>query len=212
MSKNINEIKFMRKAFLPVLPLVYDDALSYIEFLGKVCEKCNEIIEAMNNLDVEILAQAKAYTDSQVNEVYVSIDNLRNELEEELDELRQDNMDFKTYVTNEVDRLVTQVNSFYSILYATENAINRRTDLVVQQNNEYLLEQMSENLRNIKVNNYITGQDMSVQDMFDYLCMFHLTDPLTYTELAEKDCTYTTLASYTMTYTELVTNGNTIIV
>lgn len=212
MSRNISEIKFMRKAFLPVLPLVYDDSLSYIEFLGKVCEKCNEIIEAMNNLDVEILAQAREYTDGRINEVYGNIDNLRNTLEEEMRELQRDNMDFKVYVTEEVDRLTAQVNLFYDILSATENAINRRTDMVVQQNNEYLLQRMESYLSNIKVINYITGQQISVQDMFDFLCMYHLTDPLTYSELASKNCTYTTLASYDMSYTELVTEGNTIIV
>ena len=208
---SIENIKFMRKAFLPILPLVYDDALSYIEFLGKVSEKCNEIIEAMNNLDVEIIAQAKAYTDSQIQNVYGSIDNLRNAIEDEMTELRRDNSDFKDYVTNEVNTLSERVNSFYAILEATENSINQRTDNAIQQNNDYLLSHMETYLAGIKVNNYITGQQMGIQAMFDFLCMYHLTDPITYTELAGKNCTYTTLASYNMTYTELVTEGGTII-
>lgn len=208
---SINQVEFMRKAFLPVLPLVYDDALSYIEFLGKVCDKCNEIIEAMNNLDVEILAQARAYTDEQVSYVNNRVDELRNTIENEMDELRRDNSDFKDYVTNEVNRLVVQINSFYNVLGATERAINARTDSAIEQNNEYLLNHMESYLSNIKVVNFITGQQISVQDMFNFLCMYHLTDPLTYTELASKNCDYDTLASYNMTYTELVTEGGTII-
>lgn len=212
MTRNINEVSFMRKAFLPVLPLVYDDALSYIEFLGKVCDKCNEIIEAMNELDVEILARAKEYTDGRIEEVYLNINNLKDTLENEIEEQREDILEFKNYVSEQVDYLVEEVNSFYEILYATENAINQRTDMVVRQNNEYLLEEMSKFMSNTKVVNFITGEEMTVQNMFNFLCMYHLTDPLTYTGLANKGCTYTTLASYDMTYTELVTNGNTIIV
>ena len=211
MPRSIDEIVFMRKAFIPILPLVYDDALSYIEFLGKVCDKCNEIIEAMNNLDVEILAQANAYTDAQINYVNNRVDELHNTIENEMNELRRDNSDFKDYVTNEINRLIVQINRFYDILSATENAINARTDSVIEQNNEYLLNHMETYLSNIKVVNYITGQRLSVQDMFNYLCMFHLTDPLTYTELAARNCTYAELAGYNMTYTELVTEGGTII-
>lgn len=208
---SINQVEFMRKAFLPVLPLVYDDALSYIEFLGKVCDKCNEIIEAMNNLDVEILAQARAYTDAEVNYLNNRIDELRTTIENEMNDLRRDNTEFKDYVTIEINRLVGKINDIYAVISATENAINARTDSMIQQNNEYLLTHMESYLSNIKVINFITGEELSVQNMFNYLCMFHLTDPLTYTELASKNCDYDTLASYNMTYTELVTEGGTII-
>lgn len=37
-----------------VLPLVYDDSLSYYEFLCKLCDKVNEIISAQNNTNNEL--------------------------------------------------------------------------------------------------------------------------------------------------------------
>ena len=212
MPKDIDEIKFMRKAFIPILPLVYDDALSYIEFLGKVCEKCNEIIEYVNNIQIEALAEAKAYTDEKIAEVNLSMEELSVDLNKRFTEMSDENNMFKDNVTETVNALINSVNSFYEVLGATTNAINARTDMVIEENNLQLLSQMQRYLANILVVNYITGAEMSVQDMFNYLCMFHLTDPITYTELAAKECTYTTLAGYNMTYTELVTNGGTIIV
>ena len=211
MVNDINQIKFMRKAFLPVLPLVYDDALSYIEFLGKVCEKCNEIIEAMNNMEAIVLDEAKSYTDGKLDEVYRSLESTVETVNREINDLLAENARFEQRIVSDVNDLEREIDNFNNVLIANTKAINERTDLVVQENNTYLLNQMREYLADILVVNYITGEDMSIQDMFNYLCMYHLTDPITYTELAGKECTYTTLVSYDMTYTQLVTNGGTII-
>ena len=62
-----------------------------------------------------------------------------------------------------------------------------------------------------KVINYITGQIMTVQDMFNYLCMFHLTNPISYTQLALKNISYAALAALNITYTDLIVNGNILI-
>lgn len=59
MSKKIEPFKFWTHK---VLPLVYDDSLSYYEFLCKVVAKLNEVIEYINGnvskLIKEILSQA----------------------------------------------------------------------------------------------------------------------------------------------------------
>lgn len=44
-----NEIKQLRIWVQKVLPLVYDDSLSYLEVLEKVKAKLNEVIELANN-------------------------------------------------------------------------------------------------------------------------------------------------------------------
>ena len=46
-----------------ILPLVYDDSLSYYEFLGKVYEKLNETIDAVNSN-----TEAVAEFDQRINE------------------------------------------------------------------------------------------------------------------------------------------------
>ena len=59
--------------------------------------------------------------------------------------------------------------------------------------------------------NYITGDTMTVQEMFDYLCTFHLTNPLTYTQLALKAIDYSSLAALNLTYSDIIVNGNILI-
>ena len=124
---------------------------------------------------------------------------------------KDENERFIEQVNTKVNELEDEVDGFNDALVATANAINERTDIIVQQNNEALLREMQRYLANILVLNYITGEEVSIQEMFDFLCMYHLTDSITYTELAGKNCTYQTLANYLMTYTQLVTNGGTII-
>ena len=54
-------IKFPNNVFIPkIVPLVYDDTLSYYEFLCKVLNKMNEAIEALNALGVKVDALEQA--------------------------------------------------------------------------------------------------------------------------------------------------------
>lgn len=64
---NIEKLRFW---CFKVLPLVYDDSLSYMEVLCKVKYKLNEIIEAMDGLDdtikelEEVIAQVQHWIDT----------------------------------------------------------------------------------------------------------------------------------------------------
>lgn len=89
MSKNIRNLKFWCQ---PVLPLTYDDSLSYYETLAKVVSKVNEVIAFTEG----ILESANNYTDSQV-------DGLRAVLESEIAELRSDIDVFKREVYAYID-------------------------------------------------------------------------------------------------------------
>lgn len=197
--------------FYPVLPLVYDDALSYIEQLGRVCTKINEVIESMNNLSVDILGQANAYTDAKVAGFQIQVDQIITEFNRIVTQIEADNTQFKQEVNDKIDELERKVDYFNQALIATTEAINDRTDTAIAQNNESLLAQMRTYLANILVVNFITGEEMSIQEMFDFLCKYHLEDALTYMELGAKNCTYNTLINYLMTYQQLISNGGAII-
>lgn len=208
---NIEDLKFKRSMFLPVLPLVYDDALSYIEQLGRITKKINDVIDAMNGLSMDVLGQANAYTDAKVASFQIQVDQIIQAFNDVVAEIERDNTEFKTEVNDKIDALEVEIDYFNEALIATTNAINQRTDTAIAQNNASLLAEMRTYLANILVVNYITGEEMSIQEMFDYLCKFHLTDPITYSELASKENTYSTLVNYLMTYQQLITNGGGII-
>lgn len=208
---DITDLKFKRNMFLPVLPLVYDDALSYIEQLGRVSKKINEVIDSMNNLGLDILGQANAYTDAKVASFQIQVDEIVAEFNRIVAMIEADNTQFKKDVNDRIDELEQEVDYFNQSLIATTEAINNRTDVAIAQNNASLLAEMRTYLSNILVVNYITGEEMTIQEMFDYLCKFHLTDPITYTELVGKNCTYNTLINYLMTYQQLIVSGGSII-
>ena len=193
---NIQDIKFKRIMFYPVLPLVYDDALSYIEQLGRVCTKINEVIDSMNNLSVDILGQANAYTDAKVAGFQIQVDQIIEEFNRIVTQIEIDNNEFKQEVNDKINELEREVDYFNQALIATTEAINNRTDTAIAQNNESLLAQMRTYLANILVVNFIK---------------YHLEDALTYTELNAKNCTYNTLINYIMTYQQLISNGGAII-
>lgn len=197
--------------FLPVLPLVYDDALSYIEQLGRITKKINDVIDAMNNLSMDVLTQANAYTDMKVASFQIQVDQIIASFNAIVAQIERDNTEFKNEINDKINELENEIDYFNQSLIATTNAINQRTDVAIAQNNASLLAEMRTYLSNILVVNYITGEEMSIQDMFDYLCKFHLTDPITYSELASKENTYNTLINYLMTYQQLIVSGGSII-
>ena len=89
--------------------------------------------------------------------------------------------------------------------------INATIDVKIENNNEYILSHLEDELAKIKVINYFTGEKVTVQAMFNYLSELHLENPITYTELAAAEITYTDFAALNMTYTELAVKGNSFI-
>lgn len=212
MSKDLDDIKFKRSMFLPILPLVYDDALSYIEQLGRISKKINEVIDYVDGLELNVLEQANAYTDAKVEGFQIQVDQIVDEFERIVEQINIDNAEFKSDVNDTITELERRVDDFNASLIATTNAINRRTDDAIAQNNISLLAQMQTYLSNILVTNYITGEQISIQEMFDFLCRYHLANAITYGELANKNKTYNELIAYNMTYADLISNGGAIIV
>ena len=104
-----------------------------------------------------------------------------------------------------------RIDELRADMIANINAVNERTDLAIEQNNVYILNELSHFLSGIRLLNALTGTEMSLQEMVNYLCTLHMTDAITYTALASKQKTYTQLAGYNMTYTQLAMNGNNII-
>ena len=90
-------------------------------------------------------------------------------------------------------------------------AVNALTDLKIEANNEYILDEVAKGVVNVKVLNYFTGEYVTVQTMFDTLAQLHLENPISYSELAAASITYTALTALDMTYTELAIKGKSFI-
>lgn len=196
----------------PILPAVYEDSLSYYESICKLIAKINELVDTVNNIKVDMLDEANAYTDeeirkmeSRVNDAVNSVIALKQEIENEFNDFKNITEETLNEFSEKIDLLYDHVND---IVYS----INARTDLVIKQNNEFIFKEIENNiLKNITVLNYFTGENVSVQEMFNYLSMFHLENAMTYAMLYTKNITVDFLVGKHITYTDLVRNGNTIL-
>ena len=132
---------------------------------------------------------------------------------------------FKTEVRNEIRTFEDAVNAQiadlerrFTQLINTVNALVNDAKLYSDIQNENLYNRIADDVGSgkiavgqAKVINYITGEIMTPQQMFDYLCMFHLTNPLTYTQAALKGKTYNEVIALNLTYTDIIVNGNVLI-
>lgn len=206
-----------------ILPLVYDDSLSYYEALCKFVAKVNEVVEALNNVSVDILTEANSYTDNAIKEQQQAIDNKVLELQNLIDntvdrfdlliaELQRQYSEFTRLTNAQLDAFNSKLTQLDKKIDDSIKGSNARTDLAIQQNNEYIFNTLSENaLGSLTVVNFFTGLRVSVQEMFDYLANLHVDNGIDYNTIEARQIVLNTLISYNSNYTNLVLNGNTII-
>lgn len=166
---------------------VYEMAVQYID------ENLAGVIQEFNDL--------KTYVDNELRDMNDTIDGLNQQF---LDLAG----DFDDLVA-EVGRKILQIQNYIDGQIA---GVNLRTDSAIAANNNYILGQLSQFLAEIKVVNFFTGEDVSIQDMFDYLAMLHVSDSIDYATLASRNKTYADVAALNITYTDVVLHGNTLIV
>ena len=156
-----------------------------------------------------------------MEQVQPQIDDIRNEV----NTLSANFENFKTEVRNEIRTFEDSVNAQiadldrrFLQLINTVNALVDDAKLYSDIQNENLYTRIADDIGSgkiavgqAKVINYITGEIMTPQQMFDYLCMFHLTNPLTYTQAALKGKTYNEVIALNLTYTDIIVNGNVLI-
>ena len=179
--------------------------------LDWVLAELNKLHARIDEFEIDIMGQVKEYVDGRLTEFEDALDTFENTVNNSITGMTSDINSFKIYINNKVNSLEADIIRLENEIAADIDAVNRRTDIRIEQNNDWILQHMSEELANIKVINYFTGEWISVQDMFDYLATFHLNDSITYNQLAAKNNTYTQLMGYNMTYTQLVNSGNIII-
>lgn len=173
------------------------------------------ILDALNKMDARLdgiigdaVAQANAYTDQQLQKFKDDFADLQQQIYTAMDELRQQQTTFIDQVNASINAINTKVDKLQSDLQAGIDAMRVYTDLAIESNNEYILQQIESQLIGIKVVNYFTGEKVTIQQMFDILAQYHLDNPMTYDQYAAKNVTYDQLAALNITYTQLIINGN----
>ena len=170
--------------------------------------KMKELEARLDGILEDALKLTKAYVDDRLANYQTQISEIKQEIETLSDRDEE--------ISSEMIRQVVRLEGLISDAEREAESLfiiaNNRTDLVIEQNNEYIFREIEDNiLSNITVINYFTGERMTVQGMFDYLASLHLQNAITYDGLRNKNLTYTELVAKSISYTELVKNGDTLL-
>lgn len=112
-------------------------------------------------------------------------------------------------ITNFQNSVNGQLAQIRSDLIDSINAVNALTDLKIEQNNIYLLNEITENVGDLfVVLNPFTGETVTIQEMVDYLSAFHITDAIDYDTMNSRALTYTQFNALNITYTDLTLHGD----
>lgn len=187
--------------------------------IAKLKELDKRVDDITSEIAQEVYEEAIIYIDEHLNDVIEEFNALKRYVDESIYDIEQDfnglNQQFID-LAGDFDTLVAQtdykINQIRNYIDGQIAGVNLRTDSAIAANNNYILGQLSQFLAQIRVVNFFTGDEVTIQDMFDYLAMLHVTDSIDYATLYSRNKTYADIAALNITYTDVVLHGNTLIV
>lgn len=136
-------------------------------------------------------------------------------LVKEVEDLKEETEETLQAYDARIDQFVIDVNNALAQmrqdLVNSIQAVNDLTDLKIENNNVWLLNEITQNVGDLfQVQNPFTGETVSIQSMIDYLSAFHITDGIDYDTMATRGLTYNQFDALNITYTDLTLHGNTL--
>lgn len=172
--------------------------------LDWILNEVKRVSEAVDKWSDEVLAAAKTYTDTKVAAEAERSNQANLELKQSVGTAIRD---FQNVVNGTLSGFQEQLRQQDMEIDANLVAARGYTNAQIAQNNEFLMDEISKGLIDLKVLNLFTGTYMSVQEMFDYLAAFHLTGAISVAQIGNAQRTVTTVVGYNATCTNIVING-----
>lgn len=186
--------------------------------LDWILAKIKELDEKVDSIEDRILNEANAYTDKQI----ALLRREFNELENEFIVFKSDiNAQFAAYTANQdkafadykklvnaqIDLLEQEIRDARAELKTMLRQANAYTDASIAMLSLRLPDIITENIKNAKVYNLLTSKYVTIQAMFDFLCMFHAPDALTCGDMYARNNTCTQIINYNKTCQEFITDA-----
>lgn len=170
-----------------IMPLTYDDSLSYYEAICKLSAKCNEIIDALNNIDADF----KEYVNSAMVNLISYID--------QQDALLK--VEFDTKINEVIKKHDVEMMNLYQYIVKIQNELyewfiqdQKRQDNKIAQWLIQLYDEVNELIKDIQtdMNNPVTGEISSIiqaiEDLYNAL-RYKAFDCITFDSMSQ-DCLF----------------------
>lgn len=179
--------------------------------------------EKVDSIEDRIYNKSKAYTDEQI----AILRNEFNSLEDEFIAFKADVnkmftaytakqdkafADYKALVNAQIDLLEQEIRDAKAELQTLLAQANAYTDASMQMLLLQIPPIISEQIKTALVRNLLTGQYVTIQAMFDYLCLFHAPDALTCGDMLAKNNTCAQIIAYNKTCQEFTTSAKNFVV
>lgn len=193
----------------PIYPYINVNDLNLDYLLNRIKKIEDQIKTIKEEIEGEIFEWVQEQLrpfEEQLAALIEEVNNLSENVEETLEAYDERITNFENLVNNLIAGIRQDLVNGIA-------ATNELTDLKIEQNNTWLLNEISQNVGDLfQVLNPFTGTIMSIQEMIDYLSAFHINDAIDYDTMATRALTYNDFAALNITYTDLTLHGNTLYV
>lgn len=165
----------------PVLPLVYDDSLSYYEAIQKCMARINEITDLVNSFNVNeaFIQQSKEYTDKVLAQAVENINNRFTTIEADIDNIRtqhqQDINELHSLIISETNRLQAEMTRLYQVMKDFNQTVDWKMEQVRQELLDFIKNQILD-IESLYVTSPVTGKWVPIQtalyDLYNLIVSF----------------------------------------
>lgn len=191
--------------------------------LDWILAKIKELDEKVDSIEDRILKEANAYTDQQIAglrrdfaELEADFAAFKSDINAQFAAYtaKQDKAfaDYQKLVNAQIDLLEQEIRDARAELKTMLRQANAYTDASITMLLLQLPDIITKNIKNAKVYNLLTGKYVTIQAMFDFLCLFHAPGALTCTGVFERNNTCTEIQQYNKTCNEFITDARNFIV
>lgn len=174
-------------------------------------ERLKTIEAQMADLEETIKAEVLVWVQEQLEPYKIQIEELIDEVNNLAEETKETLEEYDQKITDLVNLVNDELADIRAELIASIQAVNDLTDIKIENNNMYLLNEITQNVGDLfVVLNPFTGETVTIQSMIDYLAAFHITDGITYTDMNTRALTYAQFNALGIDYTNLTLHGNTL--
>lgn len=186
--------------------------------LDWILAKIKELDEKVDSIEDRILKEANAYTDQQIAglrrdfaELEADFTAFKSDINAQFAAYtaKQDKAfaDYQKLVNAQIDLLEQEIRDARAELKTMLRQANAYTDASIAMLLSQLPDIITKNIKNALVYNLLTGKYVTIQAMFDFLCMFHAPGALTCTGVFERNNTCTEIRQYNKTCNEFITDA-----